>query len=130
MKFENWSKAAISTVHEPESCSSIFTITLSGNFPLYGAITDSLYSLAASSGLRFATTKPGTPSIGTPLPSSSVLKTSCKLDAGSVLIRRTLFPLSAKFTATAQAVEVLPTPPFPVKNIYLVRFIPSKLNGS
>ena len=31
---ENSLKAAISTVYEPESCSSIFLITISGSFPL------------------------------------------------------------------------------------------------
>ncbi|MDF2531575.1 MAG: hypothetical protein K0Q65_1156, partial [Clostridia bacterium] len=34
---------------------------------------------------------------------------------------------SANVTAVAHAAEVLPTPPFPVKNKYLVKFISAKL---
>ena len=120
MKFENSLNAAISTVHEPESCSSMLAITLSGNFPLNGLITDSLYSAAACSGSRFTTVKLGTSLICVPLLFKSILKTSCKLEAGSVLIKRTFLPLSARFTAVAQAIDVLPTPPLPVKNIYFV----------
>ena len=37
-------------------------------------------------------------------------------DAGSVLTSSTRFPASASVTAVAQASEVLPTPPLPVKN--------------
>src|ERR1039458_1065241 len=36
-------------------------------------------------------------------------------EAGSVLTRRTLFPDSASVSAAAHAMEVLPTPPLPVK---------------
>lgn len=39
IKFENSLKAAISTVHDPESCYSIFSKTLSGILPRYGSIT-------------------------------------------------------------------------------------------
>jgi hypothetical protein len=57
-----------------------------------------------------------------------VLNTSCRFEAGSVLISRTFFPLSARVTAVAQAVDVFPTPPLPVKNKYLVNFTLSGLN--
>ncbi|MPM23140.1 hypothetical protein SDC9_69604 [bioreactor metagenome] len=42
----------------------------------------------------------------------------------------TFFPLSAKVTAVAQAAEVLPTPPLPVKNKYFVKLIACGLNSS
>ena len=38
------------------------------------------------------------------------------LEAGSVLTSNTRLPASASCTAVAQAMEVLPTPPLPVKN--------------
>jgi hypothetical protein len=38
-------------------------------------------------------------------------------DAGSVLTSSTCLPASANCTAAAQAMEVLPTPPLPVKNM-------------
>src|ERR1700687_5070658 len=47
---------------------------------------------------------------------SEVANTSSRLDAGSVLTSRTECPRSASATATAQEVEVFPTPPLPVKN--------------
>ena len=40
---------------------------------------------------------------------------SSRFEAGSVLTRRTDLPASANAKETAQAMEVLPTPPFPVK---------------
>src|SRR5699024_12729869 len=43
-------------------------------------------------------------------------RTSCKFEAGSVLTKSTFFPWSARETAVAQAVDVLPTPHFPVTN--------------
>ena len=128
IKSENWLKAAISTVQEPESCSSIFWITLSGSFPRKGAITLSLYSAAACSGSRLTTVKPGTSWISVPCPFKVWLKTSCRFEAGAVLIRSIFLPLSAKPTAVAQAIEVLPTPPFPVKKRYFVNSISDKLN--
>ena len=130
MKFENSLNAAISTVHEPDNCSSILAITDCGSLPLYGEITLSLYSSAASIGSRFKTVSPLTSSILTPLLSNFLSKTSCKLDAGSVLIRSTFFPSSASFTAVAQAIEVFPTPPFPVKKIYFVRWFLSGIKSS
>ena len=129
MKSENSLKAAISTVHDPDSCSSMFWITLSGNFPLKGAITLSRYSAAACSGSRLTTVKPGISVISEPCPLSDWLKTSCKLEAGSVLIRSIFLPLSANPTAVAQAIDVFPTPPFPVKKRYFVRSISDKLNA-
>ena len=49
---------------------------------------------------------------------SSMEKTSCRFDAGSVLMSRTCFPASARATAVAQATDVLPTPPLPVRKRY------------
>ncbi|MNN13802.1 hypothetical protein D3C81_1268450 [compost metagenome] len=115
-------------MQEPDSCSSIFLINTSGSFPLYGPTTLSLYSFAASSGSKFATTRFGTSSISTPLLFKVVEKTSCKFDAGSVLTSMIFFPWSASVIAVAQAVEVFPTPPLPVKNKYLVSLISFKSN--
>ena len=39
-----------------------------------------------------------------------------------MLTSRTRFPLSARDTAVAQAIEVLPTPPLPVNIRFLVGF--------
>ncbi len=50
---------------------------------------------------------------------SGISSISSRLDAGSVLTSRTL-PRSDKLMATAQASEVLPTPPLPVKNRWRV----------
>jgi hypothetical protein len=47
---------------------------------------------------------------------SLVLRTASRFDAGSVLTIRTLRPESPSRVALAQAREVFPTPPFPVKN--------------
>src|SRR5450755_2471470 len=41
---------------------------------------------------------------------------SSRLDAGSVLTKSTVLPPSTSAKAAAQAIEVLPTPPLPVKN--------------
>ena len=57
-----------------------------------------------------------------------LIKHSCRFEAGSVLISSIFFPLSAKPTAVAQAIEVFPTPPFPVKKRYFVKSISDKLN--
>jgi hypothetical protein len=43
-------------------------------------------------------------------------KTWPTLEAGSVLTSSTFRPAPARCTAAAQAMEVLPTPPLPVKN--------------
>src|SRR5450759_2709088 len=48
-------------------------------------------------------------------PESRTPSTSSRFDAGSVLTRRTRDPPSASATAAAQASDVFPTPPFPVK---------------
>ena len=44
--------------------------------------------------------------------------TSARFEAGSVVTMRVLTPISASCTAVAQAMVVLPTPPFPEKNRY------------
>ena len=51
---------------------------------------------------------------------TSMPKTCPRFDAGSVLTSSTRFPRSARPTATAQASEVFPTPPLPVKNRFRV----------
>src|SRR6188768_2997184 len=48
--------------------------------------------------------------------------TSSRLEAGSVLTKSTRLPSSAKAIAVAQAAEVLPTPPLPVKKSMRVGF--------
>ena len=100
----------------PDNCSSIVAITASGSFPRYGLTTRSLYSCAAVSGSKFATCRFGTLGISLGLFVSSISNTSCKLEAGSVLINKTCFPISANVIAVAHAVDVFPTPPLPVKN--------------
>ena len=52
----------------------------------------------------------------------SVSKTWPTLEAGSVLTTRTRFPASANASAVAQASEVFPTPPLPVKKTNFGRF--------
>src|SRR5450759_513808 len=49
-------------------------------------------------------------------PDSSTPSTSSRFDAGSVLTSSTRRPASARSMAVAQAVDVLPAPPLPVKN--------------
>src|ERR1035437_1807910 len=58
-------------------------------------------------------TAPGTATGRLPRGTSNI---SSRLDAGSVLTSRTDLPLSVSAKAAAQAIEVLPTPPLPVKN--------------
>ena len=60
--------------------------------------------------------KPSTSSIFVISLSNFSTKISWRFEAGSVLTNKTLDPLSHKFTAVAQALEVFPTPPFPAKN--------------
>ena len=55
------------------------------------------------------------PGTGTGVEPSGTSSTSSRFDAGSVLTRSTRAPESAKPIAVAQAMDVLPTPPFPVK---------------
>ena len=88
----------------------------SGRTPRYGPTIRSRYSAAATSGSRFIASRRGTP--GTPVGEepSFTARTSSRFDAGSVLRSRTRRPLSAKAIAVADEIDVLPTPPFPVKN--------------
>ena len=119
---ENSSKAAISTVQEPESCSSMLMMAASGSTPRYGPTRRSRYSRAAASGSTFKAHRPGTSGTGVGLPPSETPSTSSRFDAGSVLTSSTRFPRSANSTAVAQASEVFPTPPLPVKNRFRVAF--------
>ena len=50
--------AAISTVHAPESCSSMLAIAESGSTPRYGPTARSLNAAAAASGSRFDDEQP------------------------------------------------------------------------
>src|SRR4029453_11979616 len=57
----------------------------------------------------------GAPGTGEGAGPTAVVNTSSRFDAGSVLTSNTFLPASASAIATAQAVDVLPTPPLPVK---------------
>ena len=57
----------------------------------------------------------------------SVSNTWPTLEAGSVLTSSTRLPLSARLSAVAQASEVLPTPPLPVKKTNLGRSLNTAL---
>ena len=59
---------------------------------------------------------PGTPGTVVGVLESRTPNTSSRFDAGSVLTSSTRLPPSASVTAVAQAREVFPTPPLPVKN--------------
>src|ERR1039458_658705 len=63
-------------------------------------------------------TRPATPGTGTGVGDvpASTARTSSRLLAGSVDTISTRAPPSARATAVAAAIDVLPTPPFPVKN--------------
>ena len=112
----NSSKAAISTVHAPESCSSMLATAASGSTPRYGPTTRSRYACAEASGSMFSADRPGTSGTGVGTPFSCTPNTSSRFEAGSVLTSNTRPPRSARATAVAQASDVFPTPPFPVKN--------------
>ena len=64
----------------------------------------------------FNARNPSTPGIGVGMPASFRPSTSSRFEAGSVLASSTRLPRSASAIAVAQASEVLPTPPLPVKN--------------
>src|ERR1039458_9317484 len=57
----------------------------------------------------------GTPGIGVGVEANCWPRTSSRLDAGSVLTSNTRLPRSARAMAEAQARDVFPTPPLPVK---------------
>ena len=90
--------------------------TASGSLPRYGPTSFSRYARAAASGSMFSACNPATPGISVGVPPSLTPKTSSRFEAGSVLTSSTRFPLSASAMADAQASDVLPTPPLPVKN--------------
>src|ERR1035437_10429880 len=64
----------------------------------------------------FIAERPGTPWIGRGVSMSGWPNISSRFDAGSVLTSNTRFLASARTIAVAQANDVFPTPPFPVKN--------------
>ena len=70
----------------------------------------------------FIADRRGTDDSGVGTADSDVPSTSSRLDAGSVLTSNTRRPASARAIAVALAAEVLPTPPFPVKNSMRVGF--------
>ena len=82
--------------------------------------TRSRYSRAAASGSMFRAKSLGTDGTGVGVVASDTPSTSSRFDAGSVDTSRTRRPASASDTAVAQASEVLPTPPLPVKNMIRV----------
>jgi hypothetical protein len=75
----------------------------------------SRYAWAAASGLMFRAYNPLAPGTGLGVAVSATPSTSSRLDAGSVLTSNTRRPASARASALAQASDVLPTPPLPVK---------------
>jgi hypothetical protein len=109
-------KDAISVVHEPESCSVIEAISFSGRSPRTGPMMRSRYAAAACSGSISKASSPATDATGAMVLPIAWPNTWPTFDAGSVLTRSTWRPASASRTAVAQAIEVLPTPPLPVKN--------------
>jgi hypothetical protein len=76
--------AAISTVHAPDSCSSMLRTADSGSTPRYGPTARSLNASAAASGSRLATNKPSTPGTGIGSGDAEMPNRSSRLDAGSV----------------------------------------------
>ena len=58
-KRENSSNAAISSVQEPENCSSMLATAAAGNSDRYGPTIRSRYSAADFSGSRFMAESPG-----------------------------------------------------------------------
>jgi hypothetical protein len=68
----------------------------------------------------FMAAKPTAPGTGVGLSLSATPSISSRFDAGSVLTSRTDLPASDNDSATAQAREVLPTPPLPVKNRFRI----------
>ena len=112
----NSSKAAISVVHAPDSCSR--TLPRSASVAAAGicSITRSRYASAAASGSMFIACSRGAPGTSRGSRPSCTPSISSRFDAGSVLTSSTLRPASASASAQAQASEVLPTPPLPVKN--------------
>ncbi len=114
----NSSNAAISVVHAPESCSSMPLTTASGRTPRTGPTIRSRYLCAAASGSISSAARRGTSGIGVRRLPTVRPNTWPTFDAGSVLTSRTRAPASARWTAVAQAIDVLPTPPLPVKKTY------------
>ncbi len=70
----------------------------------------------------FSADSPDTFGTGVGVAESFTPSTSSRFEAGSVLTSSTRFPASARPIAVAQAAEVLPTPPLPVKNRMRVGF--------
>ena len=108
-------KEAISVVQAPDNCSSIEATSAGGSRPRTGPTMRSRYCAAACSGSISRAERPGTAAIGVTVLPMPTPKTWPTLEAGSVLTSSTDAPPSARRTALAQAMEVLPTPPLPVK---------------
>src|SRR5674476_1458198 len=103
-------------VQEPDSCSVIDASSLSGRSPRTGAMIRSRYASAACSGLISIADSPGTCSMGVTAFPMVTPRTWLTLEAGSVLTSRTRLPWLTRCKAVAQATDVLPAPPLPVKN--------------
>ena len=76
----------------------------------------SRYASAACCGSISNADRPSTAEISVMVFPTVSPKTCPTLEAGSVLTSRTFFPSRARVIAEAHAMEVLPTPPLPVKN--------------
>ncbi len=107
----NSSKAAISVVQAPESCSSIPARAFSGRLPRIGSRMRARYSAAAASGSISSALRPETESMAVTWLPIATPNTCPTFEAGSVPTSRTRLPASASCTAAAQASEVFPTPP-------------------
>ena len=114
----NRSNAAISTVHEPLSCSSMLAMASSGRTPRYGPTTLSRYWAASCTGSTSSASSPGHAGMGVGSMPMTCPNTSPRFDAGSVVTSSTRRPASARAHATAHDTLVLPTPPLPVRKRY------------
>src|SRR5699024_6104290 len=90
--------------------------TASGNLPRSGPTTFSRYAFADAAALILHENRFFTLGIAIGSFVNPTSRTSCKFEAGSVLNKSTLFLGAARLIAVAHAVDVLATPPFPVKN--------------
>ncbi len=106
---------AISVVQDPESDSVTERNSSSGIIPRSGPTIRSRYCSTASSGSISSATSPGTSVIGVMRLPTVWPKTWPMFEAGSVLTSNTVLPASTNSSAVAQAIDVLPTPPLPVK---------------
>lgn len=96
-------------------CPSIPLSTVSGRTPRIGVTIRSRYAAAAPPGSISSVVTPGTAAMVVIRFPISTPNTWPTFDAGSVETNKTRRPASARQTAIAQASEVLPTPPLPLR---------------